>query len=420
MKSKLFLFFILSLTGLTAFCGKLEDFEDDFEDIIKKISTVEQLDSKAKYRNEFRLRLFRLQSAASDIQLVATQIGIREITIGQNVSEMISTINIDKKGYVKQIMREARSFAIGDIRRQIHYLRNLRFSVENRTFVPSKYYMEDLNVLIRFRRRWEVCQRVAYSKRVLSPYAISVYQKRYFSEIDRLARLIDQKLKQDKHKISERYQLLANVNRYISAWKINTKHLVNTRKRSKDINHSGNYRESPEIKAQIQEMKLIGEDIEKDLNYLMESGFQMYLKDKRFSQEQLEAMQQKLKRQQSEATAREKADKEAQKEAAPVAKIDMRELNRMYQTKKYQIYNSESKMNGVSQNYYNRYKALLPKKQKDEMDAELKKMIDQSYPPALARSTAVKKIHLKYSGNRHGCSAEELMTLMKITPGDVK
>ena len=92
----------------------------------------------------------------------------------------------------------------------------------------------------------------------------------------------------------------------------------------------------------------------------------------------------------------------------------------MYNEKKEQAYNSESRMNGVSQQYYNRYKSLLTKDQKVELDSEMKKYIKADYPPALARSTAVKQIHLKYGGNNHGATTEELMKLMKINPGDIK
>ena len=76
-------------------------------------------------------------------------------------------------------------------------------------------------------------------------------------------------------------------------------------------------------------------------------------------------------------------------------------------------------MNGVSQDFYNRYRKLLPPRQQKEMDEELVRYTKNSYPPALARSTAVKKIHLKYSGNKHGCTPEEIMNLLNLTPGDL-
>lgn len=419
MKRLFFLF--CAVISTSAFCGKLENFADDFNEIVKNARTVENLDAKAKYRDDFKLKLFRLQADASDIQLVATQIGIRDISLGNDVKEYISTISIDKRDKYKRERHETRSFAVGDIRRQISYLKNLRFSVERRTFVPNKYYLEDLNVMIRFVRRWEHCKRVAFSKHILSPYAISEYQKRYFGEIQRLSRLIDQKVKKDKLEISDRYQLTLNVDRFVTSWKINTNHFESTRKRYKDNNHSGNYRTSPEVDARLQEMKLLAEEIEKDLNYLAEAGFSMYLKDKRFSEKQMEEMKKRLK---IDTAKERKLPNRNRKENIPPApkkiRVNAGKVNRMYNEKKNQIYASESRMNGVSQQYYNRYKALLPAKQKTEMDTELKNYIKRSYPPALARATAVQKLHLKYSGNKHGCSTEELMKLMKITPGDVK
>ena len=288
-------FLFCTLTAAVSFAGKLEDFADEFEYVVKHARTVEQLDSKARFRDDFRLKLFRLQASAADIQMVATKIGIREITIGNDVKAMIETINIDRKTHLKREKWESRSFAVRDIRRQITYLKNLRFSVERRTFVPNRYYLEELNVIIRFSRRWEQCQKIAYSKNVLSPYAISEYQKRYFGEIQRLARLLDQKIKKDRIRISENYQLSHNVNRFVTAWKINTQHFEETRKRNRDNTHSGDYRSSPEVEARLNEMKLLAAEIEKDLNYLVESGVVLYLKDDRFSPQQLAEMMKKLK-----------------------------------------------------------------------------------------------------------------------------
>ena len=418
MKQKLIFLSIFSIC-LSLFSGKLESFEDDFEFIVKNAKIVERLDSRAKYRDDFRLKLFRLQADASDIQLVATQIGIRDITISKNVKEMIDTINVDRKSNIKRERYENRSFATADIRRQIHYLRNLRFSVEKRTFVPNKSYFDDLNVQIRFSRRWEHCKNIAFSKRVLSQYAISEYNRRYFGEILRLARMIDQKIKKDKIKISDRFQLFHNVNRFVNAWKINADHYEQTKKRYNDDNHSGNYRTTPEVEARINEMKLLAQEIENDMNYLAETGFSMYLKDSRFSEKQLLEMKQRLEKQQKEEKALpgHKTD-----EPPPVLreKPDMKKLTRLYNEKKQVVYQSESKMNGVSQNFYNKYRNLLPERQKKELDSERKRYLDESYPPALARSTAVKKLHLKYGGNNHKCTADELMSIMKVTPGAQK
>ncbi|MBE6405502.1 MAG: hypothetical protein E7040_05725 [Lentisphaerae bacterium] len=418
---KKIIFILAFALCLTAYCGKLEDFADDFEEIVKNARVVERLDSRAKYRNDFKLKLFRLQADASDIQMVASQIGIRDITIGADVKNYISTINVDKKANIKQEVYESRSFTISDIRRQIKYLKNLRFSVERRTFVPNKYYLDDLNVLLRFSHRWDQCKRIAFSKNVHSPFAIAEYQKRYFGEIQKLSRMIDQKVKRDKLKISDRYQLTHNVDRFVTGWKINASHFQETRKRYRDNNHSGNYRTSPEVDARLEEMKLLASEIERDLNYLVESGFSMYIKDKRFSEEQLKEMRARLnKDRRAERALPKRNDKIDPAPMQEEIKVDARKVTRLYNQKKQMIYDSESKMNGVSQSYYNKYKALLPPKQKQEMDAILKTFIDDSYPPALARSSAVKMIHIKYRDNRHGCSPEELMKLMKITPGDIK
>ena len=137
---KKLLFLLCTALTVSSFSGKLENFADDFNEVVKKARIVENLDSQAKYRDDFKLKLFRLQADAADIQLVATEIGIREITLGADIKEYIGTINLDKRGKYKRERHETRSFAIGDIRRQISFLKNLRFSVERRSFVPNKYY----------------------------------------------------------------------------------------------------------------------------------------------------------------------------------------------------------------------------------------------------------------------------------------
>ena len=406
---------------LTAYCGKLEDFADDFNDIVKNARVVERLDSNAKYRSDFKLKLFRLQAAAADIQMIATQIGIRDITIGSDVKTYISTINVDKKSDIKQETFETRSFAILDIRRQINYLKNLRFSVERRTFVPNKYYLDDLNVVLRFTHRWDSCKKVAFSQRAHSPYAINEYQKRYFNEILKLSRIIDQQITREGIKISDNYQLTHNVARFVSLWKISATHQLATRKRFKDNTHSGNFRTSAETTAGMDEMKLLASEIERDLNYLVESGFTMYLKDKRFSPEQLQEMRGRLSkdRKANQALPKPKDPDEEMEKPQPV-KVNAWKVTRTYNEKKQQIYDSESKMNGVSQSFYNKYRALLPEKQRAEMDAVVKKYVADSYPPALARSSAVKIIHIKYKGNKHGCTPEELLKLMKLSPENFK
>ena len=416
---KLLLLFVL-IFCLTAYCGKLEDFADDFEDVVKNARVVERLDSNARYRSDFKLKLFRLQADAADIQMIAAQIGIRDITIGTDVKTYISTINVDKKGDIKQETYETRSFAVSDIRRQITYLKNLRFSAERRTFVPNKYYLDDLNVVLRFSHRWDQCKKIAFSQRAHSPYAINEYQKRYFNEIQKLARMIDQQLRREGTKISDRYQLTHNVERFVTSWKISATHQQATRKRFKDNTHSGNFRTSAETSAGMEEMKLLASEIERDLNYLVESGFNMYLKDKRFSPEQLQEMRARLnKDQKANQTLPKPSDQEEPEPPKPV-KLNAWKVTKIYNEKKQQIYDSESKMNGVSQAFYNKYRALLPDNQRAEMDAIVKKYIADSYPPALARSSAVKIIHIKYKGNKHGCTPEVLLKLMKLTPEDIK
>ena len=405
---------------LTAYCGKLEDFADDFENIVKNARVVERLDSNARYRNDFKLKLFRLQADAADIQMIASQIGIRDITLGTDVKNYIGTINVDKKADIKQEVYETRSFTTSDIRRQIRYLKNLRFSAERRTFVPNKYYLEELNVVLRFIHRWDQCKKIAFSQRAHSPYAISEYQKRYFNEIQKLSRMIDQQVNREGLKISDRYQLTHNVDRFVTSWKISATHQHATRKKYRDNSHSGDYRTSSETSAGMEEMKLLASEIERDLNFLVESGFTMYLKDKRFSPGQLKEMNERLNKDKKASQALPKAKDPLELEPPKTVKVDAWKVNRIYNEKKQQIYDSESKMNGVSQTFYNKYKALLPDNQRAEMDALVKKYVADSYPPALARASAVKIIHLKYKGNKHGCKPEELLKLMKLKPEDIK
>jgi hypothetical protein len=146
----------------------------------------------------------------------------------------------------------------------------------------------------------------------------------------------------------------------------------------------------------------------------------MYLKDKRFSPEQLQEMRARLnKDQKANQTLPKPSDPEELEPPKPV-KLNAWKVTKIYNEKKQQIYDSESKMNGVSQAFYNKYRALLPDNQRAEMDAIVKKYIADSYPPALARSSAVKIIHIKYKGNKHGCTPEALLKLMKLTPEDIK
>lgn len=403
------------LAAFQVFPAKLDSFEKDFEFVYKNCAVVERLETSADYRKDFSLRVFKLQSDANDIQKVATETGIRDIEIGKFVKDLISTIGVQKKSVPTREMLSVRHFSANDVRRQIRYLKDLHFSYEERVFKPTRYYHDDLNVMIRFLRRWEQCKKIGFSKQSYSKYALEQYRQRYFKEIDRLARLIEQKIRRDKTEISGDFRLVHHVSLFVQNWETNSRFFEKNSRSNTRLNIT------PEISSRIDEMKLIAVDVEKDLDLLAAAGFSMELPDTKFARDKEKQMKERnreLQKQEMDLSEARKAAK-PQKKKTPPPKIDRKELARIYSRKKQTVYDSESKMNGVSEKLYRNYLDLLPERQQKEMEKYKQEYIEKSYPEALARSTAVKKIHLKYDEKNHGCTDEEMMGILNVKPGDI-
>ena len=392
------------ISAFSAFCDKLDDFAESFEFIVKNCRVVESLASDAQYRKEFELRMFRLNNDAALISKTAIEIGIREISLGIDTKTFLDTIQVRAKSKIQQELYDIRRFAAADIRKQINYLKDLQFSVEDRTFVPSQYYMDDLNVQIRFSRRWKRCQEIAFAKQAFSPFVVKEYRKRYFAEIERLAKLIEEKVNKDNIEISREFQLVTHVINFSRNWDMNMDYLKG------NYRYGNRIRMTPEYASKIAEMKLIAENIDKDMDLLAATEFRLLLPDSRF----IIRKQKEEEKKQKAAEALEKKNNR-QKKLAKTETLTLEQLEKLYQQKKDEVYNSESGINGFTRKHYDNFKGLLPESQQKEMEDLRAKYFKESYPAALARSMAAKDIYTKYQGEDHGCNESEIRAILKIS-----
>ena len=407
MKYKKLLIPLLILSVVSGYCGKLEDFADDFDFIRKNCRTVENLSSRASYRKEFELKMFRLQQEASILEKTAIEIGIRDVTLGSDTKLFLDSINVKSKSKIRQEQYDIRRFAISDIQKQISYLKNLQFSFEERSFVPNQYYMDDLNIQIRFARKWKVCQDIAFSKTAYSPFVVKEYKKRYFSEIEKMARQIEEKLKKDRIKISKDFQLVSHVAMFYSNWNTNMEYVKS------DYRAGNRIRMTPEYASRVNEMKIIAESIDRDLDLLAATGFRLMLPDSRFIR-QRQQEQERLEKEEKKA-----ARKQEMNQQEKMVAVDNERLEALYQKRKDAVYKSESGINGFSKKLYDNFKALHPMRQQKEMDQICSQYMKESYPAALARSMAAREIYRKYQGKNHGCEETEMLKILNISAKEV-
>jgi hypothetical protein len=169
-------------------------------------------------------------------------------------------------------------------------------------------------------------------------------------------------------------------------------------------------RMTPEYKSKLDEMELIATSVDNDLNLLAATQFKHYLPDSRFAQKKTKPEEKK------------KVNTEPPEESVE-NDLDLtpEKLAELYQKKKSEAYHAEAAINGISRKAYDRFKALHPESQQNEMDKIRNKYTKESYPPALARSMAATEIYQKYSGDKNNCSPEEIKQILSNIPrGDNK
>ena len=94
-------------------------------------------------------------------------------------------------------------------------------------------------------------------------------------------------------------------------------------------------------------------------------------------------------------------------------RLDYAGLWKLYTETKNELFRSESKLRGVSEEFYRKYRALLTEPQKKELDALAAQYPAEELSAELSRSMAVKKLHTKYQYRQNAYSEEELERILR-------
>jgi len=276
-----------------------------------------------------------------------------------------------------------------ELRRQIKYLRSLNYSYESGTFenpYPDSGTYEAIHHYNNLFR--QLYQEAIRKNRVQKPNAERYNEK--CGDFKRLGQSIARKVQLDKIKTPGDFNLTAHMDVFLqSAEKLLEQR---TRQDNNDIRKlikTKNYRETQS------RLDYAASRLEVDIDFLKRMDFSM-----RIRRHDLQPVYQ------TSGEAKDEID-------GSKPRLDYAGLWKLYTETKNELFRSENKLRGVSEEFYRKYRALLTAPQKKELDALTVQYAAEELSAELSRSMAVKKLHTKYQYRQNAYSEEELERILR-------
>ena len=370
--------------------GMLDEFESDVNFLERSYAEVRKAGVKSAFRDEYRKRITMANDRAYKIQRSAQTLGIPRVTLQTTMNKLIACVQI--RGVSAGGLARG-SGSVGEhaaeLRRQIKYLRSLNYSYESGTFenpYPDSGTYEAIHHYNNLFR--QLYQEAIRKNRVQKPNAERYNEK--CGDFKRLGQSIARKVQLDKIKIPGDFNLTAHMDVFLqSAEKLLEQR---TRQDNNDIRKlikTKNYRETQS------RLDYAASRLEVDIDFLKRMDFSM-----RIRRHDLQPVYQ------TSGEAKDEID-------GSKPRLDYAGLWKLYTETKNELFRSENKLRGVSEEFYRKYRALLTAPQKKELDALTVQYAAEELSAELSRSMAVKKLHTKYQYRQNAYSEEELERILR-------
>ena len=368
----------------------LDEFESDVNFLERSYAEVRKAGVKSVFRDEYRSRITMANDRAYKIQRSAQKLGIPRVTLQTTMNKLISCVQI--RGVSAGGLARG-SGSVGEhaaeLRRQIKYLRSLNYSYESGTFENPYPDSGTYEAVHHYNNLFRQLYQEANRKNRVQKSNVERFNEKC-EDFKRLGQSIALKVQLDKIKTPGDFNLTVHMDAFLqSAEKLLEQRAKRDNSDVKKLIKSKNYRETQS------RLDYAAGRLEVDIDFMKRMNFSM-----RIRRHDLQPVYQ--------TPGRSKDEIDGSK-----PRLDYAGLWKLYTETKNELFRSESKLRGVSEEFYQKYRALLTEPQKKELDALAAQYTAEELSAELSRSMAVKKLHTKYQYRQNAYSEEELERILR-------
>ncbi len=371
--------------------GLLDEFESDVNFLDKSYNEVKKAGVKSPFRDEYRKRITLAVDRAYKLQRSAQKLGIPRVTLQSTMNKLVSCVQI--KGVSSGgLVRGAGSVAehAAELRRQINYLRKLNYSYESGTFENPYPDSGTYEAIHHYNNLFRQIYQDAIRKNRLQKTTVERYEEKC-DDFKKLGQNIALKVQKDRIKLPTDFNLTVHMEAFLK----NAEKLFSQRAKH-DNNDIRKLVKTKNYKDLQNSLEYAASRLEMDIDFLKRIDFSM-----RIRRHDLQPIYQG-----AETESKDEIDGSPKRHS-------YEELWKLYTKTKNDLFRSDNKLRGVSEEFYGKYRALLTSGQGTELDALVKTYLADGLSPALARSMAVKKLHTKYQYRNNAYSAEDLEKILR-------
>lgn len=370
--------------------GMLDEFESDVNFLDKSYAEIKKAGVKSMFRDEYRSRLTTAIDRAYKLQLSAQKLGIPRITLQATMNKLNACVQV-KGVSTGGLNRGSGSVAehAAELRRQINYLRKLNYSYESGTFENPYPDSGSYEAIQHYGNLFRQIYQDAIRKNRLQKSQVERYDEKC-DDFKRLGQSIALKVQMDKIKVPGDFNLTVHMEAFLQ-----NAHKLFSQRAKRDNNDIKKLIKTKNYKDVQSSLEYAAGRLEVDIDFLKRINFSM-----RIRRHDLQPIYQNPQDSKDEIDG-----------SKP--RPGYGSLWKLYTKTKNDLFRSESKLRGVSEEFYKKYRALLTASQGEELDALMKRYLAEELSPELSRSMAVKKLHTKYQYKQDAYSTEELERILR-------
>lgn len=382
---------LLALPFFAGALGMLDDFESDVEFLDKSYSDLKKNGLKSNFRDEYRARITVVSDRAFRLQHSADKLGIPEVRIQELTRKLIDSIQIRGIG-TRGLGKSDGSVGeyAGKLRSQIKYLRSLNYSYESGTFENPYPSSGTYEAILHYGNMFRQIYQDAIRSNRLRKEIEARYEERA-ANFRKLGQEIARKVSLERVKVPSDFDLTGYANAYLEqARKL---FAMRAKRDNADIRKLV---KSKAYKDAQSSLEYAATRLEADIDFLKRINFAM-----------------RVRRTDLRPVYRGSGNDAPDEIDGRKPSLSDSDLWKLYMKTKNDFYRSDDKLSGVSEEFYRKYRSMLPASLARELDAQLKRNLSDEIPPAFARSMAVKKLHTKYQYKPDAFPRAELERILR-------
>lgn len=387
-----FLFSLILLLCFSAYSGELEDFADDIEFLKSAYKEVRSAKKNAPIKQEYSKRIVRAKSRAVRLQRNLNKQGVQRVSLDETLRKMLSFMPVDGIN-PKSLKQEAGSLNMhyNDLCNQIKYLKEINYSPEKGTLENPYPTPDTYDSVYRFEALFKRCVSIASGTYAIRPPMKKLYEDN-MKDLRTLAAAMVRHIRATKFEVPGDFDLEHNLSEFDSA----ARKSIATRLKKDALNSKERKRmtSSKSYKVSSSSIKFRADRIQNEIDYLRKANFDFRVRKTNLAPVSSSPMME---------------DEITESSGKP----SFEELWKRYSAKKDAFFHSESRIRGVSEEFYRKYRSFLPPDQQKELDSLCRQQLDQEMPPEFARSSAVKTMHTRYRFRPNSYSEEFLVRILK-------